>query len=110
MRPISPDSSNVPSDRGLSRGFAGTRAGAVLLVTIVAALLVLPPIGQRVIATGGYNGDDEARSALLARDVLDRGVLFDVHYRWEAPFRATPPRHPWLIPALSLPAGRVPDS
>jgi 4-amino-4-deoxy-L-arabinose transferase-like glycosyltransferase len=107
MSPVSPESSDVPSARGRSRVFAGTRGWAVLLVTVVAALLVLPPIGQRVIATGGYNGDDEARSALLARDVIDRGVLFDVHYRWESPFRDKPPLYPWLIAACSLLGGRV---
>jgi len=110
MSPVSPESSHVPSDRGLSRVFAGTRARAVVLVTVVAALLVLPPIGQRVIATGGYNGDDEARSALLARDVIDRGALFDVHYRWESPFRDKPPLYPWLIAAFSLPGGRVTET
>jgi 4-amino-4-deoxy-L-arabinose transferase-like glycosyltransferase len=108
--PVSPESSPVPADRGLSRALAGTRARAVLLVTVVAALLVLPPIGQRVIATGGYNGDDEARSALLARDVIDRGVLFDVHYRWESPFRDKPPLYPWLIAAFSLLGGRVTEA
>jgi 4-amino-4-deoxy-L-arabinose transferase-like glycosyltransferase len=70
-------------------------------VSVVATLLVLPPIGQRVIATS-----DEARFALLARDVLERGVWFDLQVRGK-PYRNKPPLYPWSIAALSRLQGRV---
>lgn len=48
-----------------------TRLGAALLATGVSALLVLPPLGQRTLAT-----NDEVRFALLARDMLNRGAFY----------------------------------
>ncbi|MBI2154250.1 MAG: hypothetical protein HYU24_11165 [Candidatus Rokubacteria bacterium] len=69
-----------------------------------AALLVVPPIGQRVIATS-----DEARFALLARDVLERGAWFDVQVRGKQ-YRNKPPLYPWSIAVLSLPGGRVTEA
>jgi 4-amino-4-deoxy-L-arabinose transferase-like glycosyltransferase len=89
-----------------------SRVTLALLVSLIAALLVVPPIGHRIIATGGFNGDDEARSSLLARDMIDRDAWFDLHYRWSAPlpFRDKPPLFPWAIGLLSWPGGRVTET
>ena len=81
-----------------------TRLQAALLVSFVAALLVLPPLGQRIIATS-----DEARFALLARDIIERGVWFDVQVRGK-PYRNKPPLYTWSIAALSRPSGRVSEA
>ena len=72
-----------------------------LLVVLLAAALVLPPVGHRLIATS-----HEARFALLARDMLDRHVWFDAQIR-EQPYRNKPPLHPWTIVAGSWWTGRV---
>jgi 4-amino-4-deoxy-L-arabinose transferase-like glycosyltransferase len=77
-----------------------------LLVSLIAALVVLPPVGQRVIATGGINGDDEARYALMARDILQRGVWFDIWVRGERTWEK-PPLFPWLIAAFARLHGSV---
>jgi 4-amino-4-deoxy-L-arabinose transferase-like glycosyltransferase len=73
-------------------------------VAAFAALLVLPSLGQRFIVTG-----DEARFAVLAQDMLDRGTWFDARVRDER-YRSTPPLYPWAIKVLSLPAGRVTET
>ena len=72
-----------------------------LLVVLVAAALVLPPVGQRLIVTS-----HEARFALLARDMLERQVWFDARLRGR-PYRNKPPLHPWTIVACSWLPGRV---
>jgi 4-amino-4-deoxy-L-arabinose transferase-like glycosyltransferase len=94
---------------GPARGIVGSRVRAALLVSLVAALLVAPPLGRRLVATGPMNGDDEARYALLARDMLARGVWFDLHYRG-ALFRDKPPLYPWTIAAASWLGGRVTEA
>ncbi len=81
-----------------------TRLQAALLVSVVTALLVLPPLGQRIIATS-----DEARFALLARDIIERGAWFDVQVRGKQ-YRNKPPLYAWSIAALSLPSGRVTEA
>lgn len=81
-----------------------SRLAAALLVSGVAAALVFPPLGQRVIATS-----DEARFALLARDVVERGVLFDLEVRGRQ-YRNKPPLYPWTIAAFSLAVGRVTEA
>lgn len=81
-----------------------TRLRAALLVSLVAAVLVLPPLGQRIIATS-----DEARFALLARDIIERGAWFDVQVRGKQ-YRNKPPLYAWSIAALSLPYGRVTEA
>lgn len=81
-----------------------TRLSAALLVSAVTALLVLPPLGQRVLAT-----NDEVRFALLARDMLERGVWFDVQFRG-TPYRNKPLLYPWSIAALALARGRVTEA
>lgn len=81
-----------------------SRLAAALLVSAVAALLVLPPLGQRILAS-----NDEARYALLARDMLDRGVWFDVQVRG-TPYRNKPLLYPWSIAALARLGGRVTES
>jgi 4-amino-4-deoxy-L-arabinose transferase-like glycosyltransferase len=52
---------------------------------------------------------DEARFALLARDVLERGSWFDLYYRGQL-FRAKPPLYPWTIAAASRLVGRVTEA
>lgn len=78
-----------------------TRLGAALLVTAVSGLVVLPPLGQRTLAT-----NDEVRFALLARDMIERGVWFDVQIRGTQ-YRNKPPLYPWSIAGLSLLRGRI---
>jgi len=80
------------------------RVRAALLTGIVAALLILPPLGQRVLAPS-----DEARFVLYARDVLERHAPFDVHVRAKL-FREKPPLYAWLIAAASWPVGRVTEA
>ncbi|MBI3826923.1 MAG: glycosyltransferase family 39 protein [Candidatus Rokubacteria bacterium] len=72
-----------------------------LLVSALAAALLLPPLGARVIASS-----DEARFALLARDIVTRGAWLDARVRGEV-YRNKPPLLPWAIAALSRPAGGV---
>ncbi len=81
-----------------------TRLTAALVVTAVSALLVLPPLGQRILAT-----NDEVRFALLARDMLDRGVWFDVQFRGTR-YQNKPLLYPWSIALLSRVRGRVTEA
>jgi 4-amino-4-deoxy-L-arabinose transferase-like glycosyltransferase len=74
------------------------------LVSAFAALLVLPPLGQRLIVTG-----DEARFAVLAQDMLTRGTWFDARIR-EEHYRHEPLLYPWAIKVLSIPQGRVTET
>ncbi len=77
------------------------RSRDALLVVLLAAVLVVPPVGQRLIVTS-----HEARFALIARDMLTRHVWFDAEVRGE-PYRNKPPLHPWTIAAGSWLRGRV---
>ena len=72
-----------------------------VLVVALAAVLVVPPVAQRLIVTS-----HEARFALIARDMLKRHVWFDAEVRGE-PYRNKPPLHPWTIAAGSWLMGRV---
>ena len=81
-----------------------SRARGALLVAVVAALLVLPPLGQRVLAPS-----DEVRFVLYAQDVAERGTPFDVRVRAKL-FREKPPLFAWLIALASLPVGRVTEA
>jgi 4-amino-4-deoxy-L-arabinose transferase-like glycosyltransferase len=74
------------------------------LVSAFAALLVLPPLGQRIIVTG-----DEARFAVLAQDMLTRGTWFDARVR-DQRYRNKPLLYPWAIKVISMPAGRVTEA
>jgi 4-amino-4-deoxy-L-arabinose transferase-like glycosyltransferase len=78
-----------------------SRVRGALLVAVLAALLVLPPLGQRVLAPS-----DEVRFVLYARDVAEHGAMFDVHVRAKL-FREKPPLFAWLIALSSLPSGRI---
>jgi len=78
----------------------GLLPGAVL-VALFAALLVLPPVGQRVIVSG-----DEARFAVLAQDMMKRHSWTDAHVR-DRRYRNKPLLYPWAIRVLSTPGGRV---
>jgi 4-amino-4-deoxy-L-arabinose transferase-like glycosyltransferase len=71
------------------------------LVVALAAVLMLPAVGHRLIPTS-----HEARFALIARDMLDRHVWFDAHVR-DTPYRNKPPLHPWTIVTASWWTGRV---
>ncbi len=77
-----------------------TRISAALVVALVATLLVLPRMGRRPIATGGINSDDEADYPLMARDMLVRGVWFDLHVRGERTWEK-PPLLPWMSAAFA---------
>ncbi len=81
-----------------------TRARAALLVSVVSAVLVLPPLGQRVIGTS-----DEVRFALLAKDMIERGAWFNVQLR-DKQYRNKPPLYPWAIAGLSILRGRVTEA
>ena len=72
-----------------------------LLVVALAAALVLPPVGHRLIVTS-----HEARFALVAGDMLERQIWFDARLRGQ-PYRNKPPLHPWTIVASSWWTGRV---
>jgi 4-amino-4-deoxy-L-arabinose transferase-like glycosyltransferase len=74
------------------------------LVAAFAALLVLPPLGQRFIVSG-----DEARFAVLAQDMLARGTWFDARVR-DQRYRNKPMLYPWAIKLLSMPKGRVTET
>ncbi len=76
----------------------------MLLAVIVAAVLTVPPLGQRTISTS-----HEARFALLARDIVERGAWFEPRVGGEV-YRNKPPLYPWSIAALSLPRGRVTEA
>lgn len=81
-----------------------SRLQGALLVAAVAALLVLPPLGQRVLVPS-----DEVRFVLYARDVAERGAPFDVRVRAKL-FREKPPLFAWLIALSSAPVGRVTEA
>jgi 4-amino-4-deoxy-L-arabinose transferase-like glycosyltransferase len=71
------------------------------LVAGLAAVLVLPLLGQRFISSG-----DEARFAILAQDMLARGTWFDARVR-DQRYRNKPLLYPWAIKLLSMPGGQV---
>ena len=75
-----------------------------LLVTLFAAILVLPPLGARQIVSG-----DEARFAVLAQDMLKRGTWFDARVR-DQRYRNKPLMYPWAIKVLSMPGGHVTET
>jgi 4-amino-4-deoxy-L-arabinose transferase-like glycosyltransferase len=75
-----------------------------LLVTLFAAVLMLPSVGSKLIVTG-----DEARFSLLAQDMLARGTWFDGRVR-EQRYRNKPLLYPAMIKVLSMPGGRVTET
>ena len=77
---------------------------AAMLVALVTAVLVLPPLGQRYVGT-----TDEARFVLYAREALAQRALFDVRLRGKL-FREKPPLYAWTIAAVSWPGGRVTEA
>jgi 4-amino-4-deoxy-L-arabinose transferase-like glycosyltransferase len=78
-----------------------TRSRDALLVVLLAAVLVLPPVGHRFILTS-----HEARFAIIAQDMMNRHVWFDAEVR-RLPYRNKPPLHPWSIVAGSWWQGQV---
>jgi len=83
-------------DRHDRRGVLALGAGA--------ALLLFFDVGARVLAT-----NDEARFAVLARDVLDHGTWL-LPRLGETPYLNKPPLVAWLIALVSWPAGGVTQS
>src|SRR5262245_53406583 len=88
---------------------SGTAAGhgglvVAVLVALFAALLVLPPVGHHQIVKS-----DEARFALLARDMIARGAWLDAQVEGER-YRNKPPLYPWTIAALSRLRGGVTEA
>ena len=77
------------------------RTAWILLPLFLAATLFLPAIGQRTIFIS-----DEARYALLARNMLDRGHWLVPHIGDEVHMEK-PPLFMWAIAALSLIPGDV---
>jgi len=74
------------------------------LVALLGAALLLPTLGGRVIAES-----DEARFALLARDVVARGAWLDARVSGEV-YRNKPPLYPWAVAALGRLTGRVSEA
>lgn len=81
-----------------------TRLKGALLVSVLAAVLIVPPLGQRILAPS-----DEVRFVLYAREVLRQRVAFDIRIR-EKLFREKPPLCAWTIAVVSLPGGRVTEA
>lgn len=80
---------------------SSARLRDALLVLLMAAALLLPTIGRHPIVTS-----HEARFALIAGDMRERGVWFEAAVRG-VPYRNKPPLHPWSIVASSWLTGRV---
>src|SRR5262249_2996315 len=89
--------------RALSAGNAleMTRTRGAIIVAAFAAVLVLPPLGQRVLAPS-----DEVRFVIYAQEALQQHAAFDIHVRAKR-FREKPPLFAWLIALPSWPGGRV---
>ncbi len=94
----------VHSESGALRADRRGRLWGALSVSVVAALLVLPPLGQRIITVS-----HEARFAVLARDMIERGTWFNAQVGGEL-YRNKPPLYPWCIAAISLLHGRVTEA
>jgi 4-amino-4-deoxy-L-arabinose transferase-like glycosyltransferase len=92
------DSAAAP--RTVAHAHSG-RLGRMLLVSAFTALLVLPPVGHHLIVKS-----DEARFALLARDILSRGAWLDARVEGER-YRNKPLLFPWSIAVLSRLRGGV---
>src|SRR5262245_25985720 len=78
-----------------------TLSRGALLVAVLTAALVLPPVSQRLVVTS-----HEARFALVARDMMTRHVWFDARLRGQS-YRNKPPLHPWSVVASSFWLGGV---
>jgi 4-amino-4-deoxy-L-arabinose transferase len=81
-----------------------SRLVGAVLVSVFAALLVLPPVGRHLIVKS-----DEARFALLARDMVQRGTWFAAEVEGER-YRNKPPLFPWSIALLSRLGGGVTET
>jgi 4-amino-4-deoxy-L-arabinose transferase-like glycosyltransferase len=81
----------------------GDALGLVVLLAL-SALLLLPTLGQRWLSDS-----HEARFALLARDMLERGTAWRAEVGGQV-YRNKPPLYPWSIALFSLPGGRVTEA
>ncbi len=88
------------ADSQAAQAPVGRRDGALLII-VFTALLVLPPVGHHLIVKS-----DEARFALLARDMLERGAWFSAAVEGQQ-YRNKPPLFPWTIAVLSRARGAV---
>lgn len=79
-------------------------AWALAALLAVSAALLLPTLGQRWLSDS-----HEARFALLARDMLERGRPWSAEVGGQV-YRNKPPLYPWSIAVLSLPGGRVTEA
>src|SRR5262245_53810027 len=77
------------------------RALAFIGVTLFAGLIFAVPAGRRP-----FWSSDEARFALLARDVIDQGRWLVPHLRCD-PYLNKPQLYFWSIAVVALPGGRV---
>jgi len=98
------DATNTTSGAPAAPRSLRGRLGAALLVSAFTALLVLPPVGHHLIVKS-----DEARFALLARDMLRRGAWFDAAVEGQQ-YRNKPPLFPWSIAVLSRVRGAVTEA
>jgi 4-amino-4-deoxy-L-arabinose transferase-like glycosyltransferase len=80
------------------------RLRAVLVLSLVTVVLVLPTLGRRPIATS-----DEARFALLAQHILDRDAWGGAEVRGHL-YRKKPLLYPLTIAAVSRLPGRVSEA
>ena len=101
-----PSPSEPPRRPGVLLAQSDSRADlhAVFLVLALAALLLLPPLGQRVISTS-----HEARFAVLAQDMLRHQAWLEARVGGEV-YRTKPPLFPWSIAALASLRGRVTEA
>jgi len=94
----------IPSGEPALSSERRARLKGALLVSIVAALLVFPPLGSQGISTS-----DEARFVLLARDMLERDAWFGAEVRGKL-YRNKPPLYPWSVAALSRLTGGLTEA
>ena len=74
-----------------------------LWLAMAAVAMVGIDLGRRILAT-----NDEARFAMLAQDMFERGAWLFPQLNGVA-YNAKPPLHAWLIAIASWPAGQLSD-
>lgn len=94
----------APGHAAASGAEPSQRLTAAVLVCVIAAALILPTAGRQYITTS-----DEARFALIARDMLERGVWYDAIVR-DKHYRNKPPLYPWSIAVFARLGGGVSET